>query len=220
MASKTFLITGATGGIGRALCLRLAEAGCQLIVAGPNPRKVDQLASELEQAGSPPPLMYPVDQSGATAEDYDRMATAIEQECGRLDGVVHLAAQFSGLTPLLQIGADAWQKTFNVNVHSAQWINQACRPLLQKSGGAIVFTLDDEARISQAFWGAYGVSKGALDVLAKITREELEAEGITVVEWRPGPTLTRLRRNAFVEDPEQPQSAEDAAQDLAAILLQ
>ena len=219
MGDKTFLITGATGGIGRALCLRLAEAGCQLIVAGPNPRKVDQLASELEQAGSPPPLMYPVDQSGATAEDYDRMAAAIEQECGRLDGVVHLAAQFAGLTPLLQIGADTWQKTFNVNVHSAQWINQACRPLLHESEGTIVFALDDEAQISQAFWGAYGVSKGALNILASITREEVEAEGIKVIEWKPGPTLTRLRRSAFLEDPAQPRAAEDAAQNLAAILL-
>lgn len=218
MAESHYLVTGATGGLGQALCLELAGAGKGLVLAGPNPRKLDRLADRLEKEHGCDPVIYAVDQAGATSADYDEMAAAITSRCGRLDGVVHLAASFSGLMPLMQVGADAWLRTFAINVHSVQWINQAVYGLLKVSGGTIAAAVDDPALIEKAYWGAYGASKSALAGLMQITREECEGDGVRVLPYFPGPIQTTLRAAAYVLDQEA-RPADTVAAELVELLL-
>ncbi|MFK7957983.1 MAG: SDR family NAD(P)-dependent oxidoreductase [Lysobacterales bacterium] len=203
LQGRTLLITGATGGIGRAVALGAAGCGATLVLASRNVARAEQLYDEILQRQWPEPLIYPVDLAGATLNNYEEMAAAIGAEAGGLDGVVHLAADFAGLKPLEQSGAEAWERTLTANATAPHWINQAVLPLLRQSSQArIVFTLDDPARVSRAYWGAYGVGKAALMALAAMTASELEAYGIEVNAVAPPPTATGLRRRAYVaEDP-------------------
>ncbi|MFX4717688.1 SDR family oxidoreductase, partial [Acinetobacter baumannii] len=82
------------------------------------------------------------------------MAARIEGALGRLDGVLHCAAEFRGLTPLLHTDPAAFARALHVNLTAPWWLSQACLPLLAKApDAALVFAVDDLARVSQAYWG-------------------------------------------------------------------
>ena len=200
LSGRVILVVGATGAIGEAVALAAARAGAELIVAGRQMIKLERLADAIEAAAGTQPLLYPVDLAGAAASDYDQMAAAIAEQCGRLDAVVHLAADFPGLTPLDQIGSAAWQRTLKVNLEAPLLIDQSVQPLLRETGGRILITLEDMARMGRAYWGGYGVSKHALAALSSIAAQEVENLGIAVVGVIPPPTRSRLRAKAWLQE--------------------
>src|SRR5690606_39078305 len=102
--------------------------------------------------------LYPLDLEGASPDDYAQTVGRIESELGRLDGVLHCAADFAGLTPLEHTDPAAFARALHVNLTAPWWLSQACLPLLSKApDAALVFTVDDPARVGKAFWGGCGV---------------------------------------------------------------
>ncbi len=203
LAGQKILLTGATGGIGRAVALGAAGCGASLVLACRNVASAEKLYDQIVERQWPEPIIYPVDLAGASLANYEEMADAIAVELGGLDAVVHIAADFPGLKPLEQAGAEAWERTITANATAPHWINQAVLPLLRKSAQPrIIFTLDNLERVSRAYWGAYGVGKSALTTLAAMTASELEGYGVEVNAIAPPPTATGLRNRAYVaEDP-------------------
>lgn len=210
LKGRVILVTGATGGLGSALCEAVSARGAELILAGRKVLKLERLADRLEAAGGPEPVLYPVDLAGAGPDDYATMAAAIGSECGRLDAVVHLAAEFGGLTPLANLDPGAWQTAFQVNVHAVFLINQAVHPLLKASAGRVIMTLDDPDRVGGAYWGPYGSGKFALRGLLQITAAEWEADEVGVYGVIPEPARTRLRGNAYMQETVSPAEPADA----------
>ena len=92
LSGRVIAITGATGGIGRAVALDCARQGAQVVLLARNLRKLQGLHAELEQIAPGAALMAPLDLEKALAADYDRIAGAITDHYGRLDGLVHCAA--------------------------------------------------------------------------------------------------------------------------------
>ncbi|MDJ0656719.1 MAG: SDR family NAD(P)-dependent oxidoreductase [Xanthomonadales bacterium] len=213
LAGRIVLITGAAGGIGAPLVRACARHGATVIMADRQVPAMEALYDELTAAELPEPVIYPVDLVGASPADLETMADAIGEQFETLDAVVHLAAEFRGLTQLEQLQPDRWQQELQGNLTAAHWVNQAVLALLKTSDQPrIVFTLDDEHRVSKAYWGAYGVSKLALHALASITASELESYGIKVNAVQPPPTDTPLRRKAYMaEDPSRLTAPEDLA---------
>ncbi len=85
-----------------------------------------------------------------------------------------------------------------VNLNAPFMLTQACLPLLTKSDDAsIVFTTDHEARKHDAYWGAYGISKHAIDGMMITLAEELKNTSVRVNSIDPGPVSTKLRQRAF-----------------------
>ena len=198
LRDRVVLVTGATGGLGRATALAAAIAGATVVLLGRKVRALEVLYDEVEKLGAPQPALYPMDLAGATPKDYFDLATAIERECGRLDGLVHAAAQFDSLQPFDQQTPAEWTRTQQVNVTAPFLLSQACLPLLRRADdAAIVFVFDDVARVGNAFWGGYGVSKHALLGLASIVHEETESSNVRTHAVLPGPMRTRLRRAAY-----------------------
>ncbi|MEM6936469.1 MAG: SDR family NAD(P)-dependent oxidoreductase [Pseudomonadota bacterium] len=199
LAGRVVLLTGATGSIGQAVAQGVAGCGATLIIAARNVKAAEKLYDLITGHGWPEPIIYPVDLAGATLADYEQMAGVIKAEVGALDAVTHVAADFAGLKPLEQAGAEAWERTLTANLSAAQWINQAVLPLLRESDQPrIVFTLEDLHRVSRAYWGAYGVGKAALAALAAMTASEFEGYGIKVNAVSPPPTASNLRSRAYV----------------------
>jgi len=220
LRDRVVLVTGATGGLGRATSLAAAAAGATVVLLGRKVRALESLYDDIERLGGPQPAVYPMDLAGTTPRDYADLAASIERECGRLDGVVHAAAHFDGLQPFDQQKPDEWNRTQQVNVTAPFHMTQACMPLLRQApDAAIVFVLDDPVRTGKAFWGGYGVAKHALAGLASIVHEETENSRVRTHALLPGPMRTVLRRAAYYgEDTLMHPEPEHAARFLAWLL--
>lgn len=200
LADRVVLVTGAHGGLGSAATLACARAGATVVLLGRKVPRLNRLYDALAAEG-PEPLLYPLDLEGAAPDDYAELAERIERELGRLDGVLHCAAEFRGLTPLLQTDPAAFARAIHVNLTAPWWLSQACLPLLSKStDAALVFALDEPARVGQAYWGGYGVAQHGLAALVGMLHAELANSTVRVAGLRPGPMRTTLRARAFVEE--------------------
>ena len=143
---RVILVAGAAGGLGSAASVACAQAGATVVLLG---RKVAPLnrVYDAAKAVGPEPLLYPLDLVGATPDDFDELAQRIEAELGRLDGLLHCAAEFKGLTPLLHTDPADFARAIHVDLTARWWLTQACLPLIAKSdAGAVVFAIDDPAR--------------------------------------------------------------------------
>jgi len=214
LRDRVVLITGATGGLGRATALAAADAGAAVVLLGRKVRALESVYDAIEKSGAAKPALYPMDLAGATPKDYADLAAAIERECGRLDGIVHAAAQFDSLQPFEQQTPEEWMRVQQVNVTAPFLLTGACLPLLKRSiDAAVVFVFDDLERVGKAFWGGYGVAKHALQGLASIVHQETESSSVRTHAVLPGPMRTTLRRAAYYgEDTlSQPEPAHAAA---------
>ncbi len=220
LEARVVLITGATGGLGRACALACARAGATVVLAGRKVRPLEKLYDELEALDAKKPAIYPIDLEGATPDDYANMAEAIRLQCGRLDGIVHAAVHFDGLRPIDQIKPSDWMRTQHVAVNAPFLLTQACLPLLrERADAAVVFVLDDAQRVGKAFWGSYGVSKAAVAALASILHEETENGSVRTHALLPPPMRTALRRMAyFGEDTLERELPDRAAESLVWLL--
>ena len=197
---RVILVTGAHGGLGSAAAQACARAGATVVLLGRKLPKLNRIYDAVAQFG-PEPLMYPLDLEGASPDDYAEMAERLQGEVGRLDGVLHCAADFAGLTPLAQTDPAAFARAIHVNLTAPWWLTQACLPLLGKAeDAALVFVLDDPARVGQAYWGGYGVAKQGLASLVGMLHAELANSRVRVAGLQPGPMRTPLRAKAYVEE--------------------
>lgn len=200
LKDRVILVTGAHGGLGGAASVACARAGATVVLLGRKVPKLNRVYDAVTAAG-PEPLLYPLDLEGASADDYAEMAERIGSELGRLDGVLHCAASFAGLTPLLQTDPAAFARAIHVNLTARWWLTQACLPLLAKAdSAAVVFVLDELARVGNAFWGGYGLAQHALAGLVGMLQSELASSNIRISGLQPGPMRTPLRAKAYVEE--------------------
>ena len=194
---RVILVAGAAGGLGSAAAVACAQAGATVVLLG---RKVAPLnrVYDAAKAVGPEPLLYPLDLVGATPDDFDELSQRIEAELGRLDGLLHCAAEFKGLTPLLHTDPADFARAIHVDLTARWWLTQACLPLIAKSeAGAVVFALDDPARSSGAFWGGYGLVQAAQAAMVSMLQAELGEHGPRISGFRPGPMRTALRARAY-----------------------
>ncbi len=197
---RVILVSGAHGGLGSVAARACAEAGATVVLLGRKVPKLNRVYDAVAQAGAEP-LLYPLDLEGATPDDYAELADRIRAELGRLDGVLHCAAEFKGLTPLEHTDPAAFARVMHVNLTAPWWLSQACLPLLKQSGdAALVFALDDLDRVSQPYWGAYGVAQHGLASLVGMLHAELASTRVRVSALQPGPMRTGLRARAYADD--------------------
>lgn len=198
LQDRVILVTGAYGGLGRATARAAARAGATVVIAGKRKRQLEQLYDAMVAEGLPEPAIHPLDMEAATPRDYEALADGLRHDFGRLDGIVHAAASFSGLSPLTMHKPDAWLRTLHVNVSAPFALTQACLPLLTAApDSAVVFVLDNPELVQRAHWGAYGVSKAALERFAAILHEEHDSGALRVHTLLPAPMRTQLRRLAY-----------------------
>ncbi len=199
LKDRVILITGAGEGIGRAAAKTMASHGATVIIAGRTTKKLEDLYDEIEQSGAPQPAIIPINLEGAQPHDYDELAATIEKEFGRLDGLVHNAAQLGVLTPIENYDPSIWNQVMQVNINAPFMLTQAMIPLLRLSEDAsILFTSSSVGRKGRAYWGAYSVSKFATEGLMQTLADELEdTSKIRVNCVNPGATRTNMRATAF-----------------------
>lgn len=196
---RVVLVTGASGGLGSVAARACAAAGATVVLLGRKLPKLTRVYDAIAAEG-PEPLLYPLDLEGAAPDDYADMAQRLESELGRLDGLLHCAADFAGLTPLQQTDPAVFSRAIHVNLTAPWWLSQACLPLLAKApDAALVFTVDDPARTGEAFWGGYGIAQQGLVGMVRMLHAELSNSSVRVAGLQPGPMRTALRSRAYVD---------------------
>lgn len=200
LADRVILVAGAGGGFGSAAAIACAASGATVVLLGRKPRRLDRVYTAVEAVG-PEPLLYPLDLEGATPDDYATLAERLQSELGRLDGVLYCAADFAGLTPFEHADPAAFARAVHVNLTAPAWLAQACLPLLrQRDDAALVFTVDDPARVGRAYWGGYGAAQHGLRGLIAALHDELANSPVRVSGLQPGPMRTALRARAYSID--------------------
>jgi NAD(P)-dependent dehydrogenase (short-subunit alcohol dehydrogenase family) len=204
LRGRVIAITGATSGMGRALALECARRGAELLLIGRHPRKLEGLHDEIcalrgyDGGAVPAPLAAPLDLEKAVASAYDTLADAVEQRWGRLDGLVHNAAVLGQLAPIEQYDVPTWARVMHVNVTAAFVLTQGLLPALRRSAdGSVLFTSSGAGRRGKAYWGAYAVSKFAVEGLVQVLADELESTSVRVNAINPGRMRTAMRRQAY-----------------------
>ena len=197
---RVVLISGAHGGLGSAAAVACARAGATVVLLGRKLPKLNRVYDAVAQAGAEP-LLYPLDLEGASPDDYAELADRLRAELGHLDGVLHCAVEFKGLTPLEHTDPAAFARVVHVNLTAPWWLSQACLPLLRQSqDAALVFALDDLERVSQPYWGAYGIAQHGLAAMVGMLHAELASSSVRVSALQPGPMRTGLRSRAYADD--------------------
>src|SRR5580658_9723812 len=177
LAGRVIMITGASGGFGRALALECARAGASVILSGRNSAKLDRLYDEISALEAPQPAIATLDLAAATAVDYDGLAKTIDSEFGKLDGLVHAAGLLGDRTPLEQYDVPTWCRVLHVNLTAPFILTQVLLPSLRKSEDAsVIFVSSGVVHNSRPFWGAYAVAKTGLESVRSMWSQELEGE--------------------------------------------
>ena len=197
---RVILVSGAHGGLGSAAAAACARAGGTVVLLGRKLPKLNRVYDAVAQAGAEP-LLYPLDLEGASPDDYAELADRLRAELGHLDGVLHCAVEFKGLTPLEHTDPAAFARVMHVNLTAPWWLSQACLPLLRQSAdAALVFALDDLQRVGQPYWGAYGIAQHGLAAMVGMLHAELASSSVRVSALQPGPMRTGLRSRAYADD--------------------
>ena len=205
LADKIILVTGAGDGLGRAASVAYAQHGATVILLGRTQKKLESVYDEIVGNGFPEPLLMPVDLSRTGLGDYQKIATAIEEQFGRLDGLLHSAASLGNLTPLKLYSLEVWQQVMQINFNAAFLLTRACIDVLEKSTDAsVIFTTSGMARQGRAYWGAYAAAGAAIENLAQTWSDELgETSPVRINTLDPGAVRTSFRARAYPgENPE------------------
>ena len=220
LRDRVVLVTGAYGGLGAAVSRAAAHAGATVVITGKRKRQLEQLYDAMLAEGLSEPVIHPLDMETATPHDYGNLAEGLERDFGRLDGIVHAAASFAGLSPIAMHKPDDWLRAMHVNVSAPFALTQACMPLLNQAvDSAVVFVLDNPDLLQRAHWGAYGVSKAALERFVAILHQETDASPLRVNALLPAPMRTALRRQAYFGEDILQRPLPDAAAAAAVYLL-
>ena len=171
-----------------------------MVLLGRKVPKLNRVYDAVKALG-PEPALYPVDLAGADPADYAQLAEKIASELGGLHGVLHCAAEFTGLAPLEATEPEAFVRCLHVNLTAPWLLTQACLPWLRKAGdSAVVFVTDDPARVGKAYWGPYGLAKQGLVALVRQLSAETDATPVRVSALEPGPMRTDLRARAYADE--------------------
>ncbi|GAA2180449.1 SDR family oxidoreductase [Leucobacter tardus] len=185
---RVAIVTGASGGIGRAVATRLADDGMTVVAhfSGNRDRAADVVAEITHRGGSAIALGGDIADENAMADLFAEAAARF----GGLDVVVHTAG-IMPLAPIAEMDLETFDRVQRVNVRGTFIIDQlAAREL--RPGRAIINFSTSVTRLQMPGYGAYAASKGAVESLTLILARELRGRDVTVNAVAPGPTATPL----------------------------
>jgi 2-hydroxycyclohexanecarboxyl-CoA dehydrogenase len=189
IAEKTIIVTGGGGGIGDAVCRRLAAEGAQVAVFD-----VDQSAAERTVAA----IIAAGGQAKASAvdiTDYAAVAAAVaavETDLGPISGLINNAG-WDRFQPFLKTQPGLWDKIIAINLTGALNMLHVVLPLMVDRGhGRVVTVASDAARVGSSGESVYSACKGGLVSISKTLAREHARQGIVFNVVCPGPTETPL----------------------------
>jgi NAD(P)-dependent dehydrogenase (short-subunit alcohol dehydrogenase family) len=202
LQNKVVLITGASRGLGRALALAYAREGAVLVLNSREGSRaeLDAVRREAEAAGA---RVLAVTADVADRAEVERLAALALDAFGRVDVLVNNASAL-GPVPMPYLAdypPDAFGDVMRTNVAGPFLLTRALvGQMLARGGGAVINVSSDAGVVGYPTWGAYGVSKAALDQLTRTWAAELDGTGVRVNSVDPGSMDTAMHRAAEPEE--------------------
>jgi NAD(P)-dependent dehydrogenase (short-subunit alcohol dehydrogenase family) len=195
--NRTYLVTGGGSGIGKGVAAGLVSSGASVMIVGRNPDRLAAAVEDIEARQVDGSIRYePADVTNE--EEAVRAVDATTAWHGRLHGVVHCAGGSETIGPITQIDSEAWRRTVDLNINGTMYVlKHAARELVRGGGGSFVGISSIAASNTHRWFGAYGVSKSAVDHLMQLAADELGASWVRVNSIRPGLIRTDLVAPAF-----------------------
>jgi 3-oxoacyl-[acyl-carrier protein] reductase len=188
MTNRVAIVTGASGGIGRAVAVRLAEEGMAVAVHySGNRDRAQETADQVVAAGGRA-LMVGADVADETA--IAALFDQVEAEFGGIDVVVNTAGILL-LSPLAELDLEDFDRMHRTNVRGTFVVSQQAARRV-RTGGAIINFSTSIVKIALPSYSAYAATKGAVDAMTLILAKEMRGRDITVNAVAPGPTATPL----------------------------
>jgi dehydrogenase/reductase SDR family member 4 len=202
LKGKVAIITGASRGIGRAIALAYAEAGAEVVVSSRNrrPPELEKVAEEISATGKKA-LAIPA--HVGKKEDVQMLVRKTLEHFGRIDILMNNAGANPVLSPLADLGEEAFDKVLEVNLKGALLMSQAvARQMIQQGGGRIInMSSISGLRARADGTGAYCISKAAMNMMTQVMARELAQHNILVNAIAPGSIKTDFSRVNWT-DPE------------------
>lgn len=190
LEGKVAIITGASRGIGRAISLRFAQAGAQVVVSSRKLDNVKAVAGEIvESGGEALPVQAHVGRPADVTALVERAAAAF----GRVDIAVNNAATNPHFGPLLDADEGHWDKILDTNLKGCYRVCKAVVPHMAARGGGKIINMASIAGLRPSpGMGVYGISKAALIMLTQVLAQDLGSANIQINAIAPGVIKTRF----------------------------
>ncbi|MBA2431121.1 MAG: SDR family NAD(P)-dependent oxidoreductase [Chthoniobacterales bacterium] len=203
---KRILITGASRGIGRAIAETLAAPETTLLLHGRDEAALAEVKAAVESCGAHAVLLR------ADLTKPEEIARLTEAAGGEPLHALINNAGIAVVKPLDGVSLEEWQRTLAINVTAPFLLTQKLAPAM-RAGSSIVNILSVAAKTGFPGWGAYCMSKFALEGWSQSAREELRSRGIRVINIYPAATSTEIWNSVAGEWPrEKMMAAEDVAE--------
>lgn len=197
LEGKAVLVTGASRGLGEALMKRLARKGARVVGVSRNAQEMEAVAAALRAEGH---VAHALAYDVGDKEAIYPLVGAASALVGPLDVLVHNASTL-GPTPLpllLDTACEDLSKVLEVNLVGPFRLTKAVAGAMAMRGSGVVVHLSSDAAVSAyPRWGAYSVSKLALEHLGRIWAAELEGTGVRFFNVDPGEMDTKMHADAI-----------------------
>lgn len=191
-SEKVVMITGATKGLGRALTLAFARQGAKLAVCARNQEGLDSLGTELKSLGTD---FLAIRADASVTRDIERFVSLTEEQFGKVDVLINNASMLgpSPIPYMLDYPAEDFSEVLRVNTLGPYLMTRRVLPgMLQRNKGVILNITSEAGRTGFAGWGAYGVSKFALEGLTQTWASEIEETKVRMNSIDPGEMNTEM----------------------------
>jgi 3-oxoacyl-[acyl-carrier protein] reductase len=182
LRERACVVTGASGGIGRATAMALAREGASLLLVGRRAEALRDVVAEAEV------LVLDVTEPDAG----ERVVSACLERFGRVDALVNNAGK-SSVTPFAQLTDQDWQSQWELHVMATMRLMRAAAPRMAERGwGRIVNVASSSGKRPSKTNMAYSVTKAAQLSLSRAFADEFAARGVLVNAVAPGPVSSEL----------------------------
>lgn len=189
---KLAMITGASKGLGKALTLFFAKEGYNLAICARNEQGIQEVKKEAEQLGAD---VLAVRADMSKSKDVERFVALSEEYFGKIDVLINNASILgpSPMPYLLDYPEQDFEEVLRVNTIGPFLVTRRVLPImLQKQQGSIINITSEAGATGYAGWGAYGISKFALEGLTETWADEVNGSGVRVNMVDPGEMDTEM----------------------------
>lgn len=184
LAKKTAIVSGGSKGIGKAIAMKLAQAGANVVICS---RKKENLDSAVNEAESNGLTLIPIECNTSNNESIQSVVDHTTEKFDKVDVLVNNAAANPYYGPILNSEDSHWDKIFDVNVKGYFNFAKACsKTMIANNSGKIINVASIAAKTPLEGLGVYNISKAAVVMLTKVLAKELGEHNINVNTLAPG----------------------------------
>jgi NAD(P)-dependent dehydrogenase (short-subunit alcohol dehydrogenase family) len=200
LLGKVTLVTGGNRGIGKAIAAAYAREGAGVFICARNEESVARAVLEIRNNGGEIDGMAG---DVGNPEDVNRIVQGASGRYGAIDILVNNASLLGPRVPIADYPLTAWEEVLRVNATGVFLMTQrVLRLMMPRRNGSIINVSSGVGRVGKPRWGAYAVSKFAVEGFTQMLAEEVNDFGIRANAVNPGATRTEMRAAAYPdEDP-------------------